>query len=218
MSGTLNTRLFSQMGFSTGSSSKMVSSRTRISFYFFYPPQMFIFDQENFQGRCMEFSNECMNMCESVLLMNWVGYEQINFCGEMFILEKGEYPRWDSWSNSYRNEYMMSFRPVRMDPEKHKICLFEIGEFKGRKMEIMDDDVPSLFSYGFTDRVGSINVGCGTFVAYQYPGYRGYQYLLEKGDYRHWNEWGARTPQIQSIRRLRDMQWHQQGCYTLSTK
>lgn len=48
------------------------------------------------------------------------------------------------------------------DPEKHKICLYEVGEFKGRKMEIMDDDVPSLFSYGFTDRVGSIMVSCGT--------------------------------------------------------
>lgn len=52
--------------------------------------------------------------------------------------------------------------PLFQDPEKHKICLYEVGEFKGRKMEIMDDDVPSLFSYGFTDRVGSIVVSCGT--------------------------------------------------------
>lgn len=29
----------------------------------------------------------------------------------------------------------------------------------------MDDDVPSLFSYGFTDRVGSIMVSCGTWVS-----------------------------------------------------
>ena len=116
----------------------------------------------------------------------------MNLCGEMYILEKGEYPRWDSWSNCQKNDYLLSFRPVRMvkkinnthsslysqvfsflfgpltklslfqDPEKHKICLYEVGEFKGRKMEIMDDDVPSLFSYGFTDRVGSIIVSCGT--------------------------------------------------------
>lgn len=118
----------------------------------------------------------------------------MNFCGEMYILEKGEYPRWDSWSNCQKNDYLLSFRPVRMvqteekhssfpflaldrrpvtvsfslvssltqDPEKHKICLYEVGEFKGRKMEIMDDDVPSLFSYGFTDRVASIIVSCGT--------------------------------------------------------
>lgn len=44
----------------------------------------------------------------------WVGYEQQNLTGEMFILEKGEYPRWDTWSNSYRCDRIMSVRPVRM--------------------------------------------------------------------------------------------------------
>ena len=28
------------------------------------PRQMYVFDQENFQGRMMEISNECMNVCE----------------------------------------------------------------------------------------------------------------------------------------------------------
>ncbi|KAA8588899.1 hypothetical protein FQN60_010244, partial [Etheostoma spectabile] len=188
--------------------------------------KMYVFDQENFQGRMIEISNECMNVCEMgmdrvrslrVECGPFVGYEQMNFCGEMYILEKGEYPRWDSWSNCQKNDYLLSFRPVRMDPEKHKICLYEVGEFKGRKMEIMDDDVPSLFSYGFTDRVGSIIVSCGTWVGYQFPGYRGSQYLLEKGDFRHFNEYGARHPQFQSVRRIRDMQWHQQGCYTMAS-
>ncbi|MGH0177408.1 UNVERIFIED_CONTAM: hypothetical protein FKN15_074937 [Acipenser sinensis] len=54
--------------------------------------------------------------------------------------------------------------PNRQDAEMHRLCLFEAGEFKGRKMEIVDDDVPSLFSYGFTDRVGSVSVPCGTAV------------------------------------------------------
>uniref|UniRef100_A0A8C4H8M1 Crystallin, beta B1, like 2 n=1 Tax=Dicentrarchus labrax TaxID=13489 RepID=A0A8C4H8M1_DICLA len=182
---------------------------------------------ENFQGRCIEINAECMNVCDMgmdrvrslrVDCGPFVGWEQMNFCGEMFILEKGEYPRWDSWSNCQKNDYLLSFRPVRMDPEKHKICLYEVGEFKGRKMEIMDDDVPSLFSYGFTDRVGSIMVSCGTWVGYQFPGYRGSQYLLEKGEYRHFNEYGARCPQMQSMRRIRDMQWHPHGCYTMSSK
>ncbi|XP_049611918.1 beta-crystallin B1 isoform X2 [Syngnathus scovelli] len=188
--------------------------------------KMLVFDQENFQGRMIEISSEVMNICElgmervrslRVESGPFVGFEQINLCGEMYILEKGEYPRWDSWSNCQKNDYLLSFRPVRMDPDKHKICLHEVGEFKGRKMEIMDDDVPSLFSYGFTDRVGSIIVSCGTFVGYQFPGYRGSQYLLEKGEFRHFNEYGARTPQLQSVRRIRDMQWHQQGCYTMAS-
>ncbi|XP_035492953.1 beta-crystallin B1-like [Scophthalmus maximus] len=189
--------------------------------------KMCVYDQENFQGRCIEITGECMNVSDvgmdrvrslRVDCGPFVGFEQMNFCGEMFILEKGEYPRWDSWSNNQKNDYLLSFRPVRMDPEKHKICLHEVGEFKGRKMEIMDDDVPSLFAYGFTDRVESIMVSCGTWVGYQFPGYRGSQYLLEKGDYRHFNEFGARSPQMQSIRRIRDMQWHPHGCYTTSSK
>lgn len=45
---------------------------------------------------------------------SWVGYEQQNMNGEMFILEKGEYPRWDTWSNSYRCDRLLSVRPVRM--------------------------------------------------------------------------------------------------------
>ncbi|XP_061580880.1 beta-crystallin B3-like [Cololabis saira] len=189
--------------------------------------KMSVYDQENFQGRVIEITSECVNVCEMgmdrvrslrVECGPFVGFEQMNFSGEMFILEKGEYPRWDSWSNTQKNDYLLSFRPVRMDPEKHKICLFEVGEFKGRKMEIMDDDVPSLFSYGFTDRVGSIMVSCGTWVGYQFPGYRGSQFLLEKGEFKHFNEFGARCPQMQSIRRIRDMQWHPHGCYTTTSK
>lgn len=45
---------------------------------------------------------------------SFVAFEQTNFRGEMFILEKGEYPRWDTWSNSYRSDCLMSLRPVRM--------------------------------------------------------------------------------------------------------
>ncbi|XP_059498732.1 beta-crystallin B1-like isoform X1 [Stegostoma tigrinum] len=187
--------------------------------------KMKIFEQENFQGRCVEVTGECMNVCDMgfervgsvrVDCGPWVVYDKCNFSGEMFVLEKGEFPRWDSWSSSYRNEYIMSFRPVCMDPQQHKICLFEMAGFQGRKMEILDDDVPSLSLYGFTNRVGSITVSCGTWVGYEYPGYRGCQFLLEKGEYRHWNQWGAHKPRIQSVRRIRDHHWHTQGCFTIT--
>ena len=48
------------------------------------------------------------------LTRSFVAFEQMNLCGEMYILEKGEYPRWDSWSNSQKNDYLLSFRPVKM--------------------------------------------------------------------------------------------------------
>ncbi|XP_030632297.1 crystallin, beta B1, like 3 isoform X2 [Chanos chanos] len=186
--------------------------------------RMYLFEFENFQGRRMELSGECRNLCEKgfdrigsirVECGPWVGYELQNMTGEMFILEKGEYPRWDCWSNSHRCDRLMSVRPVRMDPQDHKICLFECMNFEGRKMEVCDEDIPSLWSYGFQDRVASIQVGGGTWVGYQYPGYRGYQYILEFGSFKHWNEWGAHHPQMQSIRRVRDMQTHRRGCFEL---
>ncbi|KAK3521816.1 hypothetical protein QTP70_018548, partial [Hemibagrus guttatus] len=182
--------------------------------------RMMLFDQENFQGKMMEMYNECMNICDhgfdrvrSIIVEcgPFVGFEQTNFRGEMFILEKGEYPRWDTWSNSYRSDCIMSFRPIRMDPMEHKICLYEMTDFQGNKMEIHEDDVPTLWAHGFCDRVGSVRVPGGAWVGYQYPGYRGYQYLFECGDYRHYNEFCAFQPQIQSMRRVRDMQFHQRG-------
>lgn len=54
------------------------------------------------------------NIYLPVCLSSWVGYEQQNMTGEMFMLEKGEYPRWDTWSNSYRCDRFMSVRPVKM--------------------------------------------------------------------------------------------------------
>lgn len=50
----------------------------------------------------------------AVHVFSFVAFEQTNFRGEMFILEKGEYPRWDTWSNSYRSDCLMSLRPIRM--------------------------------------------------------------------------------------------------------
>lgn len=48
------------------------------------------------------------------------------------------------------------------DSQEHKICLFEGANFKGNTMEIQEDDVPSLWVYGFCDRVGSVTVSGGT--------------------------------------------------------
>ncbi|XP_028827263.1 beta-crystallin B1 [Denticeps clupeoides] len=188
--------------------------------------RIMLFEQENFQGRMMEVFDECMNVCDrgmdrvrSIIVEcgPFVGFEQTNFRGEMFILEKGEYPRWDTWSNSYRSDCFMSLRPIRMDPMEHKICLFELSDFQGNKMEIQEDDVPTLWVHGFCDRVGSVRVNGGAWVGYQYPGYRGYQYLFECGDYRHYNEFCAFQPQIQSMRRVRDMQFHQRGCFNMTS-
>ncbi|KAM6110682.1 beta-crystallin A3 [Pterocles gutturalis] len=179
-----------------------------------------VYDQENFQGKRMEFTSACPNIMEcgfdnirslKVECGAWVGYEHTGFCGQQFILERGEYPRWDAWSgsNAYHIERLMSFRPVcSANHKESKITLFEKDNFIGRQWEI-SDDYPSLQAMGWANNeVGSMKIHCGAWVGYQYPGYRGYQYVLESdhhgGDYKHWREWGshAQTSQIQSIRRV----------------
>lgn len=50
----------------------------------------------------------------SLCACSWVGYEHSSFCGQQFVLEKGDYPRFEAYSgsNSYRIERMISFRPI----------------------------------------------------------------------------------------------------------
>ncbi|XP_061119491.1 beta-crystallin B3 [Conger conger] len=181
-----------------------------------------LFEFENFQGRKVELSAASKDVTEkglekvaSVLVEcgPWVGFAQQAFKGEQFVLEKGEYPRWATWTNSQNNYSLMSLRPLKVDSAEHKLHLFEAEGFAGRKMEIVDDDVPSLWAHGFQDRVGSVKSLSGTWVGYVYPGYRGHQFVFEKGDFKHCNDWGSARPEIQSVRRIRDMQWHTKGCF-----
>lgn len=48
------------------------------------------------------------------------------------------------------------------DSMEHKICLYELSDFQGNKMEIHEDDVPTLWAHGFCDRVGSVRVPGGS--------------------------------------------------------
>ncbi|RVE68577.1 hypothetical protein OJAV_G00093260 [Oryzias javanicus] len=162
-----------------------------------------LFEFENFQGCKAEISAECKDVSEkglekvgSLIVESgpWVGYDRHGFTGEQFVLEKGEYPRWDTWTNSQISYNLLSLRPLKVDSAEHKLHLFENPKFTGRKMEIVDDDVPSLWGHGFQDRVASVKALNGTWVGYMYPGYRGRQFIFERGDFKHWNDWEAPLP------------------------
>ncbi|KAG9333961.1 hypothetical protein JZ751_009365 [Albula glossodonta] len=133
------------------------------------------------------------------------------FCGQQFVLEKGDYPRWEAWSgsNAYHIERMMSFRPICSATlragttiDSHKECrmmLYEGENFMGRQWEICDD-YPSLQAMGWgNNEIGSMQVQSGAWVCYQYPGYRGYQYIMEcdchGGEYKHYRE---SSPSVES--------------------
>uniref|UniRef100_A0A3B3Z908 Beta-crystallin B3 n=1 Tax=Periophthalmus magnuspinnatus TaxID=409849 RepID=A0A3B3Z908_9GOBI len=85
--------------------------------------KVMLFQFENFQGKKAEFSSECKDVNEkglekvaSVIVESgpWVAYDRHGFKGEQFILEKGEYPRWDTWTNSQNSHFLLSLRPLKV--------------------------------------------------------------------------------------------------------
>lgn len=52
--------------------------------------------------------------CNYVCVLSWVAFECQAFGGEQFVLEKGEYPRWSTWTNSQTNNYLLSLRPLKV--------------------------------------------------------------------------------------------------------
>ncbi|XP_004467789.1 beta-crystallin A2 [Dasypus novemcinctus] len=185
------------------------------------PACLTLWDEENFQGRCCRLLSDCASVSErgglsrvrSVKVENgaWVGFEYPDFQGQQFILEKGDYPHWSAWSGSggHHSDQLLSFRPVLCaNHSDSRVTLFEGDNFQGCKFEL-NDDYPSLSAMGWASQdVGSLKVSSGAWVAYQYPGYRGYQYVLERdrhsGEFRTYGEFGtqAHTGQLQSIRRV----------------
>uniref|UniRef100_A0AAZ3S488 Beta-crystallin A2 n=1 Tax=Oncorhynchus tshawytscha TaxID=74940 RepID=A0AAZ3S488_ONCTS len=107
-----------------------------------------VWEEENFQGKRCEFLLECQNIMErgfqkirSIKVENgpWVGFEYPEFQGQQFILEKGDYPRYEAWSgnSSYRTEHMLSFRPIKCaNHSDSKVTLYECEDFQGRKFEM----------------------------------------------------------------------------------
>uniref|UniRef100_A0A3P8QR67 Beta/gamma crystallin 'Greek key' domain-containing protein n=1 Tax=Astatotilapia calliptera TaxID=8154 RepID=A0A3P8QR67_ASTCA len=146
------------------------------------PWKITVYDQENFQGKRLEFTSACQNIMEcgvdnirslKVECGAWAGYEHSSFCGQQFVLERGEYPYWESWSgsNAYHIERMMSFRPIcSANHKESKMVLFEKENFMGRQWEI-NDDYPSLQAMGWgNNEIGSMQVQSGAWVCYQFPG------------------------------------------------
>ncbi|KAG5852449.1 hypothetical protein ANANG_G00062520 [Anguilla anguilla] len=87
-----------------------------------------------------------------------------------------------------------------------RITVWEEENFQGKRCEFILE-CQNIMERGFR-KIRSIKVENGPWVAYQFPGYRGYQYILERdrhqGEYRNYMEYStqAHTNQVQSIRRI----------------
>lgn len=49
----------------------------------------------------------------------------------------------------------------KQDSQDHKIVLYEGPGYAGKKIEIVDDDVPSFHAYGYQEKVSSVRVHSG---------------------------------------------------------
>lgn len=107
---------------------------------------------------------------------------------------------------------------TQLEPSQGSSHAFLMGKSKWKK-----DTTDNIIEFTWTNTQHQVNaltyLLCDIlrWVGYQYPGYRGYQYLFECGDYRHYNDFCAFQPQVQSIRRIRDMQFNQRGCFNLTS-
>ncbi|NXY76399.1 CRBA2 protein, partial [Glareola pratincola] len=171
-----------------------------------------VWEEESFQGKRCEFLMECPSIMErgfrkirSIKVESgpWVGFEYPEYQGQQFILEKGDYPRWEAWSGNsgYRTEHLLSFRPVK--------CAVSFRDPTAGRASPPRHKQPSMEGLGWREDEGQTGGWSACrWVAYQYPGYRGYQYVLERdrqnGEFKKYNEYSsqAHTNQIQSIRRV----------------
>ncbi|XP_016103812.1 crystallin beta gamma X isoform X2 [Sinocyclocheilus grahami] len=172
-----------------------------------------LFEQRNFAGRRLDLTSDCQKLseknfpdrCNSVQVESgaWVAYEHENFRGRQYLwdmFDRGEYNCTDRWCA--QGDHISSVHAVKQDNNPPRAQLFERAGFSGKKTEF-HDDIPNLMSRYSLNRVSSVRVMGGTWVAYQEPNYRGAHYILEKKDYNSFSDWGAQNSTIGSIRRVR---------------
>ncbi|NXL91487.1 CRBG1 protein, partial [Alectura lathami] len=117
----------------------------------------------------------------NVLSGVWVAYENPEFTGEQYILDKGLYPSIEAWGG--KNCKISSVQPIVMDivgseRGKVKVQLFSEPEFKGN-CQILEKNMRCIDSFA----VKSSKVLGGSCIVFDQEEFSGNQYVLEEGIY-----------------------------------
>ncbi|XP_062980908.1 beta/gamma crystallin domain-containing protein 1 [Elgaria multicarinata webbii] len=118
----------------------------------------------------------------NVLSGVWVAYENPDFTGEQYILDKGMYPSYEVWGA--RSCKISSVQPLILDNTgddmgKFKVQLFSEPEFQGSSQVFVEDNCQIEETFP----VKSSKVLSGSWVAYDKENFSGNQYVLEEGAY-----------------------------------
>ncbi|KAM4699079.1 beta/gamma crystallin domain-containing protein 2 [Discoglossus pictus] len=127
----------------------------------------------------------------------WVGYEKEGFRGHQYLLEEGDFKDFSHWGGCTKE--LGSLRLIRTDFSEPEIMLYERpGCSEGPCLRLSESltDV-EMANYGTS--TGSIDVLSGVWVAYENVDFSGEQYILEKGTYHNYPDWGATNGQICSL-------------------
>ncbi|XP_041858072.1 gamma-crystallin M2-like [Melanotaenia boesemani] len=167
------------------------------------------YEDKNFEGRYYECGTDCPELnthfrrCNSVRVENgaWVLYERPNYLGYQYVLTRGEYPDYQRWLGY--NDSIRSCRMIRNLSGVFRVHVYECPEFSGQMLECIED-INNLPDRWNLREIHSAQVHDGAWVFFELPNYRGGQYLLEKGEFCRFTDWGAMNPNVGSIRRVYD--------------
>ncbi|XP_017826778.4 beta/gamma crystallin domain-containing protein 1 [Callithrix jacchus] len=183
-------------------------------------PKVVIYEKPFFEGKCMELETEmCSFVMEGgrteeatggdhllftsvgsmkVLRGVWVAYEKPGFTGHQYLLEEGEYRDWKDWGG-YNGE-LQSLRPILGDFSNAHMIMYSEKNFgsKGSSIDVLGI-VANLKETGYGVKTQSINVLSGVWVAYENPDFTGEQYVLDKGFYTSFEDWGGKNCKISSV-------------------
>ncbi|XP_040839775.1 beta/gamma crystallin domain-containing protein 1 [Ochotona curzoniae] len=183
-------------------------------------PKVIIYEKPFFEGKCVELETEmCSILTEEgetgettgddclplasvgsmkVLRGIWVAYEKPGFTGHQYLLEEGEYKDWNDWGG-YNGE-LQSLRPILGDFSNAHMIMYSEKNFgsKGSSIDVLGI-VANLKETGYGVKTQSINVLSGVWVAYENPDFTGEQYVLDKGFYTTFEDWGGRNCKISSV-------------------
>ncbi|XP_069345338.1 beta/gamma crystallin domain-containing protein 1 [Eulemur rufifrons] len=183
-------------------------------------PKVVIYEKPFFEGKCMELEADmCSFSAEGgetedttgddrlpftsvgsmkVLRGIWVAYEKPGFTGHQYLLEEGEYRDWKDWGGY--NRELQSLRPILGDFSNAHMIMYSEKNFgsKGSSIDVLGI-VANLKETGYGVKTQSINVLSGVWVAYENPDFTGEQYILDKGFYTTFEDWGGKNCKISSV-------------------
>ncbi|XP_053310474.1 beta/gamma crystallin domain-containing protein 2 isoform X2 [Spea bombifrons] len=175
-------------------------------------PKLHIFQLPGFEGQVWEVTRdlhsvhgepnsngERLTSVGSLKVLGgcWVAYEKEGFRGHQYLLEEGEFRDWSHWGGY--NKELGSIRLIRTDFSEPEIVLYEDpGSSEGPCLRL-SETLADVEVAKYRTKTGSIHVLSGVWVAYENVDFSGAQYILEKGAYHSFQDWGAENRKISSV-------------------